>query len=92
MENHLTEGGLGTAVSGRCTAMGVGRRVVRLGIDDRYSHGATRACLMREHGFDAMALIAAVEGLTGRSFGITEAELAAARVEQVHSAAKPEAL
>jgi len=92
MENHLTNGGLGTVVAEKCIDLRIGRPVVRLGIRDTFSHGASRGCLMREHGMDAMSLVGAVEGLLGTSFGITLDELAAARVEAVHSAAKAEAL
>ena len=92
MENHLAEGGLGTAVVERCAARGIGRKVVRLGIQDRFSHGAGRATLVREHGIDAMALVGAVEGMVGETLGISVDDLAAVRVEPVHSAAKAEAL
>ena len=48
--------------------------------------------LMRTYGLDAPALVAAIERLTGESFGITDADLDAVRIDAVHSAAKAEAL
>jgi len=92
VENHLVDGGLGTAVASRCASTGVGRPLVRLGLQDTWSHGAGRAALMREHGFDAMALVNAVQDLIGANLSISLADLGAVRVEPVHSVAKAEAL
>jgi len=47
---------------------------------------------MREYGLDAMALVHQVEQLIGTDFGITEKDLAAVRLEAVHSQSKAEAL
>jgi transketolase len=47
---------------------------------------------MREYGLDALALTAAVERHLGQDLGIREAELAAVRLEAVHSDHKAEAL
>lgn len=92
MENHLIDGGLGSAVVQYCSDKGLSRPVVRLGIRDRYSHGASRPHLMREHGIDAMSLVDAISGLLGADLGIQAGDLAAVRVEPVHSIAKAEAL
>lgn len=91
-ENHLVNGGLGTAVAEKIVAQKLCRPLVKLGLQDTFSHGASKAFLMREHGLDAMALICAAERLVGESFAITEDELAAVRIEAVHSDAKAEAL
>ena len=47
---------------------------------------------MKEYGLDAAALIQYVEKLLDVQLGILEADLAAIRLEPVHSAAKAEAL
>jgi transketolase len=47
---------------------------------------------MKKYGLDALALVRAVETLSGETFGINEQDLAAVRLSQVHSAAKAEAL
>lgn len=92
MENHVIDGGLGTCVAETCAAMGICKPQLKLGLRDCFSHGASRAFLMAEHGLDAMALVAAAEKLTGAALSITPAELAKVRVEAVHSLAKAEAL
>ena len=92
MENHVTEGGIGSLVAEIMADHGVGKRLVRLGLRDTYAHGGSRPYLMRYYGFDAHALVAGVERLVGQRFGISDAALDAARIEAVHSAAKAEAL
>lgn len=92
LENHTIAGGLGSLVAERMAEAGLGRRLVRLGLPDCYAHGASRQYLMREYGLDAQALVEAVEKLTGRPLGIAPDDLAAVRIEPVHSAARAEAL
>ena len=59
---------------------------------DTYAHGSSKAFLMKEYGLDAMALVRGIEELMDTKFGITEDDLAAARVEETHSLSKAEAL
>jgi len=92
MENHIVDGGLGTVVAEKLVALQLNKPLIKLGLQDTFSHGASKACLMREHGIDALSLIGAVERLTHSTLGITENELAAIRLEAVHSEAKAEAL
>ena len=92
MENHTTMGGLGTAVAEMMVEHGISKRLVRLGLQDTYAHGASRTYLMRKYGLDALALVQAVELLLGRPLKLTEADLQAVRLEAVLSAAKVEAL
>lgn len=92
MENHTVVGGLGSIVAERLAEAGLGRRLVRLGLQDRFGHGASPRHLMREYGIDARALVGAVERLLGEPLGIDEAELVPARETAVHSEAKAEAL
>ncbi len=92
MENHTIVGGLGSAVAELMAEAGIGKRLVRIGLKDTYVHGASRPYLMREYGLDAIALVAEVEKLVGQPLGITDADLAAVRLEAVHSSAKAEAL
>lgn len=92
MENHTVLGGLGTAVAERMTEAGLGKKLVRIGLNDVFLHGASRSYLMREYGLDAIALVRAVEQLLGADLGITETELAVVRLDTVHSEAKAEAL
>ena len=92
LENHTIAGGLGSLVAERMAEAGLGRRLVRLGLPDCYAHGASRQYLMREYGLDAQALVEAVERLMERTLGIAPDDLAAVRIEPVHSAARAEAL
>ncbi len=92
LENHTIVGGLGSAVAEVMAENAVGKRLVRLGLEDTYAHGASRQFLMREYGLDAPALIGGIEELLGRSTGVTESDLEAVRIEAVHSLAKAEAL
>lgn len=96
LENHTVVGGLGTAVAevmaGLGSKMGTGKKLVRLGLQDTYAHGASRPYLMKEYGLDAMTLLREIEKLMGISFGIDEDQLAEVRLESAHSDAKVEAL
>ena len=92
MENHLASGGLGGAVSELMTDKGIGKKLIRLGLQDTYAHGASKPYLMKKYGLDATALIDAVEKLTGQQFNISAEELAAIRIEIVNSNAKAEGL
>ncbi|MEL6168571.1 MAG: transketolase C-terminal domain-containing protein [Pseudomonadota bacterium] len=92
LENHVTEGGIGSLVAETMADAGVGKKLVRLGLQDTYAHGGSRPYLMRYYGLDATALVAGIERLTGERFGITDADLAEARVDAVHSLEKAEAL
>lgn len=92
LENHVVAGGIGSMTAEALAEAGLARRLLRLGLQDTYAHGGSRPYLMRHYGLDAMALIGAVERLTGAALAITETDLAAARVDAVHSAVKAEAL
>ncbi|WDL98553.1 transketolase family protein [Alicyclobacillus sp. ALC3] len=92
MENHTVLGGLGTAVAEVMAENGVAKRLLKLGIQDKYAHGASPRYLMREYGLDAISLIHAVERLTNQTLDIKEEELADVRLDAVHSDSKAEAL
>ncbi len=92
LENHLTEGGVGSLVAETMADAGIGKRLVRLGLKDTYAHGGSRPYLMRYYGLDAIALVAGIEDVMGHKFGISEDDLDAARVDAVHSLVKAEAL
>jgi transketolase len=81
LENHSVIGGLGSAVAEAMAEAGSGRKLVRLGVQDVYAHGASRPYLMREYGIDAAALVRAVEDLVGRNLDVDDEELAAVELE-----------
>ncbi len=92
MENHTVTGGLGTCVAEVMAELGIGTKLVRLGIPDTFMHGASKPFLMEKYGLDAFALVRRVEILLGTPLGITRQDLAAIRLEPTHSDAKAEAL
>lgn len=92
LENHLTEGGIGSLMAEIMADNGVGKKLKRLGLNDTYAHGGSRAYLMRYYELDALALTQGIEDLMGQKLGITEEDLSATRVDAVHSMAKAEGL
>jgi transketolase len=92
LENHLITGGLGSIAAEQIAEHGLGKKLIRLGLQDTFSHGASKAYLMREHGIDALGLIQAAERALGTQLNIRPEDIAQVRVEAVHSEAKAEAL
>jgi transketolase len=92
LENHLVTGGLGSILAEKIADAGLGVRLTRLGLQDTFAHGASKPYLMREYGLDALALTRAVEQMVGQPLNIKEDELAAVRLDAVHSDHKVEAL
>ncbi len=92
LENHVIDGGIGSLVAETMAEAGIGKRLIRLGLKDTYAHGGSRPYLMRYYGLDATALVKGIEDLMGQEFGISEKDLDTARVDDVHSLAKAEAL
>ncbi|MEM9441624.1 MAG: transketolase C-terminal domain-containing protein [Pseudomonadota bacterium] len=85
MENHVRTGGLGSATAERMAEHGIGKKLVRIGIDDTYCSGATLGYLMRKHEIDALSLVKKVEEMMNERFDITASDLAGARIEDVKS-------
>lgn len=92
LENHSTVGGLGTCVAEVMAENGIGKKLVKLGIQDTFSHGASKNYLMKEHGIDALTLVRTVEKMLNRSLDINEKDLLDVRTIAIHSEAKAEAL
>ncbi len=92
MENHSVIGGLGTAVAEVIAEDGLGAKLRKIGLRDTFAHGASRPYLMEHYGLDATALVREVEQAIGEPLGITSDQLAAVRLEEVHSLTKAEAL
>lgn len=64
MENHSIVGGIGSATAEVLAEHAVGKPLIRLGVPGTYAHGASREYLLKEYGFDASALVHAIEKLT----------------------------
>lgn len=92
MENHSIIGGLGSIIAECIADNGVGCKLVRMGLNDEFAHGASKAYLMKEHRIDAMALVGQVEAMTGMNLEISETDMEKTFIAAVHSMAKAEAL
>lgn len=92
LENHSIIGGLGSLVAEIIAEEGLGVPLRRLGLKDTFAHGASRPFLMQKYGLDASALVATAGEILGRELGISAEQLAAVRLDEVHSADKAEAL
>lgn len=92
LENHLVRGGIGSIVEETIAQSGIGKKLIKLGLQDTYAHGGSKAYLMRYYDLDAVSLITAIEHMMGIKTAITEDDLQQAHVEQVHSTAKAEGL
>ena len=92
MENHTIVGGLGTIIAETLAEAGMDKKLVRIGLRDTFSHGASKQYLLKEHKMDALSLIKEVESMSGQRFHISEDELSKMHITAVHSAAKAEAL
>lgn len=65
VENHLVTGGLGSAAAVLIAENGIGTRLVRLGLQDTYAHGASQAHLLAEYRIDTHAIVDTVSRLLG---------------------------
>lgn len=74
MENHLINGGVGSATAEVLAEYAVGKRLIRLGIPNCYAHGASRDYLVSEYGFDKYSLIKAIEELCHRKLTMVDQE------------------
>jgi len=92
MENHSTVGGLGTAVAELLADAGVGRRLVRMGLQDTFAHGGSRPYLLDCYGLSARHLAGRVEELVGEPLGINEHALARSEISPPSPQTKAEAL
>jgi transketolase len=92
MENHLVNGGLGTLISEIISKHGLSKKLMKLGLNDTFAHGGSKQYLTKYYGFDAYALIKSIEKFIGQALNIEEKDLEKARIENVHSLSKAEAL
>jgi transketolase len=92
MENHSVVGGLGSAVAEAMAEAGLGGRLVRLGLQDTYAHGGSRAYLLDYYGLSARHLVAKVEALLGEPLGIEPESLREVELAPAAAEAKAEAL
>lgn len=81
MENHTVIGGLGTAVGETMLEHQLNKKLVKVGINDEWTHGASKPYLMEKYGLDATALIRGIEKVLERKLDLDEKELEEIRLE-----------
>lgn len=91
-ENHTVIGGLGAAVAESLAEAGLGKRLIRIGLQDTYAHGGNKAYLMKYYGLDSLTLVRRIEELLGRNLEIEESDLQLTVQQPVRSASKAEDL
>ncbi|MCX8094500.1 MAG: transketolase [Candidatus Goldbacteria bacterium] len=92
IENHSVIGGLGTIISEKMVEHGINKKLIKLGINDTFSHGASKQYLMKEYKIDALSLIEAVENLINNKLNIKEDDLQKIRIEPINTSSKAEIL
>lgn len=81
IENGTVIGGLGTAVADVIAENGIGKRLIKVGLQDTYAHGASKMHLLKKYKMDAMTLIGGAEDLIGKKLGIADHDLEEIRFE-----------
>jgi transketolase len=66
VENHLIEGGLGSRVAELISDHGIGKRLKRLGLNNRYGGAGSQSYMIETCGFAARHIVEAVEALLDR--------------------------
>ncbi len=97
IENHTIIGGLGSAVAEMMAEQGLPKRLIRLGLQDQFAHGASRAYLLQKYGLDSAAFVGAVETLIGQKLKVENDEFKLQNLYQTTASAlgteaKPEDL
>jgi transketolase len=92
MENHLINGGLGSIMADIIAENGISKKLLKLGLKDTFAHGGSKSYLLKYYGLDAYALVKGIEQLMNIKTNISEDNLDKARLEDVHSVSKAEAL
>lgn len=85
IENHNIIGGGGTCVAERIAEENLGKKLYRLGLQDKFAYGSSREYLMEQYNLDAMTIIRKVEEILNVKLNITKEELAEVSVEAKES-------
>ena len=81
IENGTVMGGLGTCVAEVMAEHGIGKPLIKVGLQDSYAHGASKMFLLKYYNMDAMMLVKGAEKLMGKSLGITDEDIGEIRFE-----------
>lgn len=91
-ENHTVIGGLGSVMAEAMSEAGLPKPLVRIGLQDTYAHGGSKAYLMKYYAIDALSLVRRVELLIGHNLEIEESDLRVPAAQPVRSSSKAEDL
>ncbi|MBQ6373814.1 MAG: transketolase [Clostridia bacterium] len=81
IENGIVIGGLGSCVAEVMAENGIGKPLVKVGLQDSYAHGASKMFLLKYYNMDAMTLVKGAEKLMGKPLGITDEDIGEIRFE-----------
>lgn len=81
MENHTVIGGLGTAVGEVMLEHQLHKKLEKVGVQDVWTHGASKPYLMEKYGLNATSLIKAIEKVIGKELNFDETDLEEIRLE-----------
>jgi transketolase len=91
VENHLVNGGLGSAVAELVAENGLGCTLRRVGVQDTFTHGGTKDYLFDYYRLDTAAILETASSLTGVQINVAELHRAAGSSQQ-HNEAVAEGL
>ncbi len=93
VENHTVIGGLGTIISEKIAEFKINKRIIKLGLQDTFAHGASKSYLMKEYGFDAFSIIKASEKLLNNKLDVKYSDINDLKIEnKIKNFIKPEDL
>lgn len=84
-ENHLVNGGLGTAVADLMAEHGIGKQLVKIGLRDTYAEGSQTRFILEKYKMDWKELLVQIETAIGKKFDIKEEDLKATSVRRMES-------
>jgi transketolase len=92
VENHSIMGGLGTAVAELMAEKGISKRLIRLGLQDTFAHGASRGYLMKEYKIDGLSIVKAVCEILGVEIPKDDVDLLLIDISSYKGESRSEAL
>ncbi len=92
IENHSVIGGLGSIVSEIIAGENLDLKLIRLGLQDTFAHGASTKYLLNEYKINALAIVKACESLLDITTNIDQEDINNAKIENMISNSNPEDL
>ncbi len=92
VENHTVIGGLGTIISEKMAEFKINKKIIKLGLQDTFAHGASKNYLMREYGFDAYNIIKSTYKLLKINAPINKLQIKDSYINYFNKNLKPEDL